>query len=423
MTSLASSSDRNTLGEIGPRVFKVAGIVGIAGLAVGVILAAVQGEWAHFLRAYLTAFVIVVTISLGALFFVLVHHITRAGWSTVLRRIAEGIASNFIWLWILFIPVAISVFLAHPIYHWVHPGNDEILQHKEGFLNVPFWLIRAGVYFAIWGFLGTFYFRNSVAQDTSGDLSLTTRMQRLAPPAVIAFALTLTFSSIDWIKSLEPHWFSTMFGVYIFAASCCGFFSLLILIVYYLQRRGKLENEVTLEHYQDMGKLLFAFGVAFWAYITFSQFMLIWYANLPEETTWFLARAVGGWLPMTWLLIIGHFAIPFLLLVTKHTKRVPVVLAAIAGGMLVMHCVDMYWAVMPEVPIEILERAATKAELEAAVAAGEASIGWAPNLMDPALIVGLLGLLVAGTARRLSACSLVAVRDPRLQESLQFENV
>jgi hypothetical protein len=182
-----------------------------------------------------------------------------------------------------------------------------------------------------------------------------------------------------------------MFGVYFFAASCCGYFALQIIMAWYLQRSGRLENEITLEHYQDMGKLLFAFGIVFWAYIAYSQFMLIWYANIPEETTWYMARTLGPWRTVSWILLVFHFAVPFVLLVTKHTKRVPAVLAGIAGLMLVLHFVDMYWSVMPRVPEQLSARTESLATLTALYEQGELNIGWAPSPMDLTLVLGLVG--------------------------------
>jgi hypothetical protein len=414
-------SDHLRLGDLAPRVRLTALAVAVVALAASMLLGLLGDGWSHFLRAYTAAFMFVTMICLGALFFVFVQHATRAGWSVAVRRVAEAFAANFAWLWVLFVPVALSIWISDQ-YHWVHPApDDHVLEHKRPYLNVPFWLIRAGIYFLVWGFLGVFFFRNSVAQDGSGDVARTHRMQAMAPAAAILFALTLTFAAVDWVMSLAPHWFSTIWGPYFFAASCCGYFSLQILVFSFLQRSGKVGAEVTPEHYQDLGKLLFSFGTVFWAYIGFSQYMLIWYANLPEETTWYLPRQLGGWKVVSLLLIVGHFVLPFLILITRHTKRWKPSLTAIAAWMLVMHYVDVYWLVMPHVPAELAE--VDYAALEAQVASGAMDVGWHPQLVDVTLPIGLLALLVAATAHRLRGVALVPVGDPRLSESLAFENM
>jgi hypothetical protein len=236
------------------------------------------------------------------------------------------------------------------LYHWLHPVHDgkvdEVLVHKAPYFfwpltyesHVPvFWYARAVIFFAIWAFLAQWFFRKSVAQDATGDPRLTRQMEKFAPPAFILFGVSLAFGGMDWVMSLEAHWFSTMFPVYVFAASCCGYFALQILLMNFVQRNGRLTTEITAEHYQDAGKLLFAFGIVFWAYIGFSQYMLIWYANIPEETTWYMARQMGGWGWVSVLLILGHFLGPFLLLISRHPKRRPVFLSVGAAWMLLMH--------------------------------------------------------------------------------------
>ncbi|NNF41648.1 MAG: quinol:cytochrome C oxidoreductase [Phycisphaerales bacterium] len=417
--------DRHQLGAVAPRVIRLAGGAGLVALAITIVLALVDGDATRFFRSYLVALLFVLTIPLGGLFFTIVQHLTRAGWSVALRRLMEGLAANLQWLWILFIPILVLVISgrADGLFPWLdHAHHDHALEHKAPYLNAGFWIVRAILFFGIWAFLSRFFFRNSVAQDASGDVRYTHAMQRLAPVAMIMYALTQTFAAFDWAMSLSPHWFSTIFGVYFFAGTCCAFFSSLILLVFFLQRQGKLENEVTLEHYQDVGKLLFGFGVAFWGYIGFSQFMLIWYANIPEETTWWIARTQGPWRTFTWLLFIGHFCIPFVVLITKHTKRHRIVIAGIAVYMLVMHALDMYWLVMPLIP-DALHHATSLQALGNEIESDPAMVGFTPHLMDVTCLLGLLGLLVAGTAYQLRRCSLIPVRDPRLSESLAFENM
>lgn len=410
------------LGELSAKIIPVAGLIGIAGIGVGVAMGwlNIGDSKEQFFRSYLMAFMFVLSISLGGLFFVILQHCVKAGWSVAVRRLAEGVASNLMWLWIAFIPVWIGMKWGH-LYEWVDPGNDELLLKKAGYLNPGFWTGRAVFYLGLWALLARYFVGNSIKQDATGDVGITQRMQSRAPVAIGLLFVTMAFSSIDWVMSLEPHWFSTMFGVYFFAACSCGFYASLILLMYFMQRAGRLTNEITPEHYQDAGKLLFAFGVVFWAYIAFSQYMLIWYANIPEETPWYLARQMNGWVYLSLTLLIGHFALAFVLLISRHPKRVPHTLALLAAWMLLMHLGDIYWLVMPHVPTDLVHKATSMRQLMSDATATD--VRFHPGLIDLVNVVGMVGLLVAGTAVRLSGCSLLPERDPRLHESLAFENI
>ncbi len=424
--SLATGENRR-LGELGQHVMRVAGLIGLAGIAVSLLIAFVgpEGTWERFFRSYLVAFMYVLSISLGAYFFVFIQHATRAGWSVTVRRVAEGLMANLMWIWVLFIPIAIAAVMSSKthLYEWAIPGaaeHDHVLHHKAGYLNITFWLIRAAFYFFVWALFARFFWRNSVAQDASGDPELSARMQSVSPVAAILFAITLTFAAIDWVMALEPHWFSTMWGVYNFAGACCGGFATMIVIFYGLQKSGRVQHSVTLEHYQDLGKMVFAFGVVFWAYIGYSQYMLIWYANLPEETTWFIARMVGGWGTISVLLLVFHFLLPFVLLLSRWPKRWPGVLAVLAAWMMVIHYVDVYWMVMPKVPPQITE-VGSYGELLDVVRSEDVGYGW--HLLDLTCLVGLLGVYAAATAAIMRRASLIPERDPRLPEALAFENM
>ena len=400
--------------------------VGILGLGASGAIGRFGADPGDFWRSYLTAFVFVVSISLGALFFTILQHLTRAGWSVVIRRISECIAANLTWLWILFLPIAILVLIGKGdlLYGWAGgPGDDHLLQHKAPYLNVPFWLGRSFFYLATWAFLSSFYLKSSVAQDDSGDVNLTHRMQRWAPLAMILYALTQAFASVDWIKSLDPYWFSTIFGVYFFAASTTGFFATLCLTMWLVQKTGTAASEITVEHYHDAGKFLFAFGVVFWAYIAFSQYMLIWYANIPEETTWYLIRQIGGWGLVSIALLFGHFIIPFLALLSRYPKRIKGLLALIGVWILVFHYVDMYWLVQPELRTGHLEGMTVYSELTEAVAEGTVDVGYYPRFLDLTCLIGLSSLFAAMTLRKLGQARAIPIGDPRLAESLAFENM
>ncbi len=404
-------------------------VIGLGGgLAVG-YTGAFGTTAAHAWRAYLVAFLFGLSICLGGLFFVTIQHLARAGWSVAVRRIAEAIAANLRWIWILFIPFAVLWFLGKANLLWIwadmesmkanDPGEYHIVHAKEGYLNPTFFWVRAVAYFAIWAMLATFFFRNSVKQDESGDIALTERMQKWSGPAAILFGVSISFAAFDWIMSLSPAWFSTMFGVYFFCGCCTSGYAVLILVTARLKSLGVLQGIVSNEHFQDMGKLLWAFGMVFWAYIGFSQYMLIWYANVPEETGWFLARQIGGWGPFSFALIFGHFIIPFLLFISRWPKRWPLALAAGAAWMLCFHYVDLYWLVMPEIPHDI-GTFKTYAEIATRY---EGEPTHFSNPINFLLALGVLGAVGAGTLTTLSRVALVPKKDPRLADSLRFENM
>ena len=374
------------LGTLAGRTFRTALGAGIVLLIASfVIAAATSMDLNRFMKSYLLAFIYLLSICLGAMFFVMIQHITKAGWSVTIRRTSEAIAANLTMIWVLFLPIAFIVLTApddaYVLYSWMSEkkvAEDWLYQHKLPYLNEGFWAIRSVVFLAVWAGLGWFFYSRSVKQDADGDKRHTHAMQKWAPLGILLFALTLTFAGVDWVMALEGHWFSTMWGVYFFAMSACGFFATLPIVLYLLQRKGKIENDVTKEHFQDIGKLLFGFGVVFHMYIAFSQFMLLWYANIPEVTTWYIARTTGPWYWLMWLLPIGHFAIPFVLLISKHAKRTVAFMCVIAGWMLVMHFVDMYLAIMPEIPGKALAEAPTLEAFKATATADPAQyLGWA----------------------------------------------
>ena len=394
-----TTENRRLDGVVRPALIACAvlAVIGIGGSLL--VAGSTEHGTEHLLETYLVSFSFFLAISLGGLFFVLLQHCTRAGWSVVVRRVAEAVAAN-VWLMaILAIPVVLGM---NHLYHWTDTAaaaHDPLLAGKIGFLNPGFFVIRLIVYFLLWGIMATVLHRTSVAQDSSGDSALTLRMERLSAPGMVVFALSINFAAFDLLMSLDPHWFSTIFGVYYFSVSVVAFLAVMPKILYALQFRGILKNAITVEHYHDFGKLLFGF-VVFWAYIAFSQYMLIWYGNIPEETEWFLKRQTGDWTTVSLILIFGHFVLPFLLLVSRVIKRRPILLAMTGGYVAAMCWVDIYWLVIPE------------------FSPGIARFG----LLDIFCFLGLNGLWSAGLLLRLRRHSLIAEKDPRLAESLAFEN-
>lgn len=379
----------------------------------------------HFYFSYLVGYMGVLGICLGALFFVMVQHITRSGWSVVLRRLAENIAGTLPFMLLLFIPIIVG--FGHPLYeHWaghVDP-NDTVLLGKQSYLNSTFFFVRVGIYFAVWIVLAWLFRSSSLKQDQTGDPAISLRMSRLAAPGLLLFALTITFAAFDWIMSLDPHWFSTIFGLTYFAGGYMAFLAFTILMARWLGSRGYLKDAITTDHYHDLGKLLFGFMV-FWTYTNFSQYMLIWYANLPEETRWFADRTQNGWGAIGTVLLFGHFLIPFAFLMSRHVKRSKIGLAAGAIFLLVIHCIDMQFLILPSA-------GHGGGEAEASHGAADAHAGFGQQLgdylhhispWDFGCFVGLLAIVAGLTLWNVRKHNLLPVRDPRLAESLHFTNI
>jgi len=357
------------------------------------------GNPKQFFFSWLVAFLFFVSLALGALFFVLIQYATQGGWGIVLRRIGETTFAMLPVMAVVFLPVMLGL---RDLYSWTVPGaaeHDALLRWKAPYLNVPFFLIRAAVYFVIWSGIAVLYYRGSRGQDVTGDPAVSSRLRHFAGPAIIVLALTQTLASVDWIMSLTPHWYSTIFGVYFWAGSFVGFIALLSIVVVAMRRAGLLETVITAEHLQDVGKFLFAF-TCFWAYIAFSQFLLMWYANLPEETIWYKARMEGSWFPVSLFLMAGHFVAPFFYLMGRTVKRKGATLAIGGAWVLAMHYVDLYWQVMPTLHPE----------------------GFRPSVLDVAALMAVGGCFVAAASWLMRRQALVPMRDPRLAESLAFEN-
>ena len=315
-----------------------------------------SGVGAKFgMSAYLTAFMYCFTIAMGSLFFVLIQHLVRAGWSVVVRRVAELMMVMVVPLAFLFLPILVTLIAGDgTLYRWdsstywsdAHIA-DTVVDNKVGYLNQGFFAIRAVFYFAVWCFLAYYFFKKSTTQDETGEKAATDQMQWWSGPATMAFSLTLSFAAFDWVMSLAPMWFSTMFGVYVFAGSILSAHCAIAAGTYLLQSKGALKDEVTVEHYHDLGKLIFGF-VFFWTYISFSQYMLIWYANIPEETEWFFVRQSETWVTVAFVLIGLHWLVPFLGTMSIHVRRKPFLVFFWSIYILVMHYVDVYWMIMPE---------------------------------------------------------------------------
>ena len=411
-------------------------------LGIGVILLAVSlgmGLTAHdparFYFSYLTGYMGVLGLCLGALFFTMIQHITRAGWSVGVRRIAENMTAAIPVMALLYVPILLG--FDHLYGHWSHAvivpgqdGYDAILAGKSGYLNKPFFLVRAGLYFAVWIALSLFFRKTSLKQDETGDGALSLKMSRVAAPGLLLFALSITFAAFDWIMSLDPHWFSTMFGICYFAGGFMSFLAFTALLARWIGSKGYLREVIHVEHYHDIGKLMFAFMV-FWTYVNFSQYMLIWYANLPEETVWYAHRKEGGWSAVGQILVFGHFLVPFAFLMSRHIKRNAVTLSIGAAFLLVIHWIDMQYLILPNAGHgHGGDHAQHVHDAVAISSAGhppfDHELGlWMHNitLADAACYLGMLCLVAGVTIMNIRKNNLVPLRDPRLSETLHFQNI
>lgn len=362
-----------------------------------------MGDVANLQRAYLVAFMYVLSIGLGALWFVAIGHLTGAKWNIVVRRIAEVLAHNMWIVAVMSLGVVVPMVAGSTdLYQWLDHDlahHDHLLHHKLPYLNIKFFSIRWVIYFGFWIWLSRRYLSLSLLQDEGKGGDVRGRMAAMSAPAMIFFTLTLTFCSFDFLMSLDYTWFSTMFGVYYFAGCVLGGYSSLALGLMWLQGHGRMATSVTADHYHDIGKMMFAFTV-FWAYIGFSQFMLIWYADIPEETHWYLWRFTGDWKAVSALLLAMHFIVPLFGLISRHVKRSKKALGFWAVWLLVIHYVDLFWLVYPnggeEVPLGAVE-----------------ILCW----------LGLTGIFFGVAARRLRGIKLIPTGDPLLAESLAFHNV
>jgi hypothetical protein len=319
--------------------------VGIAG---GLISAV--GLWtnpAQFFQSYLVAYMFVLGVTLGCLALGMVHQLSGGAWGVVIRR-PIGAASRVLpILTVLFLPL---VFGMSHLYEWTHAdvvARDEALQHKQLYLNAPFFLIRAAFYFVVWNALSFFLNAWSLEQDRTGDPAIAKRMQLLSAGGLLAYGLTVTFASFDWLMSLEPHWFSTIYGVLIIGGQGLSALAFLIAASAWLSRRPPLQGIIVPAHFHDLGNLMLAF-VMLWAYFAFSQYLIIWSGNLPEEIAWYLHRLQTGWRAVGALLVVLHFVAPFGLLLSRAIKRQANLLVKVAYLILVLRVVDLYWLVAPE---------------------------------------------------------------------------
>jgi hypothetical protein len=340
-------------------------------------------------------YLFVASMAVGSVFLVALEYIGGAVWSVLMRRVGEFLAGLTPLLPLVALPL---FFHLHDLFHWTHleaVSRDQLLQGKSPYLNVSFFIIRFVIVVAVWTLFFLLFTRNSRKQDSTGDQKLTTWNIRLAALFLPLFAITITITAVDWAMSLEPHWFSTIIGVYYFSGTVLAGVAAVTLVVVYLSEAGILQG-IRADHLYSLGALMFAF-VNFWAYIAFSQFLLIWYANIPEETFWYMTRWKNGWEYVSVLLIVVHFAVPYFALLAQDAKMDPRRLKVMAIWILAAHILDLYWLVMPTF-------------------SGTVSVGWV-DLGIPLVAAGLPIVVLAFFMKRIP---LVPTGDPKLERALKF---
>jgi hypothetical protein len=372
-----------------------AAIVGVIGLVFFII--GVMTDRRHAMASYLFAYVAALTIAVGALIQVMIANVTAARWFTVLRRLTLVATASIPALAILLIPVLLGI---HILYPWAHPATlsaeaRKLAMHRAPWFNVPFFTIRAIIYVLILIAFGEALRRSAIREDESASreevVAAATRQRKLSALGLVLSGLAITFVAFDWLMPLDPLWYSTVYGVYVFAGGFVAALGLVAVIANASSRRGALDGVVTAEHFGALGKLTLTF-VIFWVYIAFAQFLIIWIGDIPADSSWYVIRAAGSWGVLGIAIVAGQFAIPFVLLLSRTLKRRPRVLAGIGAWLVLMHLIDVYWLVLPAfypdgIRVSWLDLAAVLmvGGLSTACAAWRARGGWALPIRDPYL--------------------------------------
>jgi hypothetical protein len=380
----------------------VVGGVGLAACAVGFIVNRDQ-----FFRSWLIAYLLFLGITLGSLAMVMIQHLSGGAWG-VFRRIFEASSRTLPLLIVLFLPVLLGMTTLYPWTHADHVQADEALRHKAPYMNTTMFIIRVAIYFAGWWVIASLLNKWSQMQDR-GDVAVNTRMQRLSGAGLVFYALTVTSAGVDWIMSLNPHWYSTMFGFLMMGGQGIAALAFTIIIAAFLFKREPMAELLKPHHFHDLGKLLFAF-IMLWTYFSFSQYLLVFAANLIEEIPYTITRTTHGWQYLALFLVTFHFAVPWLLLLSRDLKRNPQRLVVIAAWMIVMRLVDIFMLVSPEFASN-----GTNLHLLAGQHVSHFFVHW----LDLAAPLGIGGIWVWMFFTQLRQRPLLCTGDPYLRQALQ----
>ena len=367
----------------------------VGAIALAVTLAGAFGNPDQFVRSYLWSYLFFLGVTIGCMAFLMLQYLTGGAWGVVIRRPCEAVVRTFPLLLLLFLPIALGI---PKLYIWSHAdvvARDELLRHKQIYLNVPFFLGRAAFYFSGWLLCSWLLNKWSAVQDREPGMPMQLKLQLLSGPGLVFFGFSVTFMAIDWVMSIDPHWYSSMFGLLFVAGEGLSALAFLITVLVFLVDRPPFSEVLTRRHLHDLGKLMFAF-VMVWAYFSFSQFLIIWAGNLPEEIPWYVERMRGGWGWIGLSLAAFHFAVPFALLLSRDIKRNFNLLRTVAVGLIVMRFVDLYWLVMPEYR----------------------KAGFGVSWMDFLIPIGLGGIWLGTFAWQLPKRPLLPLGEPHLEEAL-----
>lgn len=375
-------------------------VAGFWGLLAGIIGAFLNVD--QFLRSWLIGFLFCMGLSMGSLALLMMQHMTGGQWGLVSRRVCEAATRNLPLVALMFVPVLLGL---PRLYKWAVPGaaaTDHVIQMKAPYLNVPFFVGRAILFFAVWVLASWLLNAWSAGQDR-GEVAVhpsdTRRFRAISAPGLLIYVITMTFASVDWIMSLDPHWYSTIFGFILVAGQGLGSLALIIAVLAALSHVEPLATYLNPRlHFLDLGKLLLAF-VMLWTYFSFSQLLIIWAGNLPEEIPFFFTRFRGGWQYVSLIILLGHFTLPFMLLLSRDLKRRPRLLAQVAIGILFMRVVDLIWLVEPMFKHD----------------------GFPIHWMDLALPLGLAGVWMFLFARNLRSRPLLPLNDPFFKEAFAHD--
>ncbi|MBI2816897.1 MAG: hypothetical protein HYX72_08145 [Acidobacteria bacterium] len=360
----------------------------LGGIALALCAAGAMANPTQFYRSYLFGYLYWISVALGCLAIVMLHHLVGGGWGFVIRRLLESGSRTILLLAILFVPLILGM---SRLYSWTQPHvHAEESSFAKVYLNPTFFLARVAIYFGVWLLLSFFLNKWSAQQDRTGDPAMLRKMGALSGPGILIYALTVTFAAVDWVLSLEPHWFSTIYGLLFIIIQALAAMSFVVVVVMLLSDTVQLYHSPG--QLNDLGSLLFTL-VMLWAYMSFAQYLIIWSGNLQEEIPWYAKRTAGGWAYLAVTLMVFHFAVPFTLLLLRSVKRRVKVLAAVASLLLVMSVADLYWLVVP--------------------AFGQS--GPRPHWMDITAIAGIGGLWIAAFLSQLKRQPLLPLHDPRFE--------